>query len=141
MGLRILLSLLLLATSVRSGIVSVETDGLKQGSCSLQKNSNDECMVSLKGNPTTGFRWLPKVENPSLVKTVELEYQGDPNPSGMMGVGGTFRFRVIPTVTTPDASMAIVNTQVKFYYARPFTVHGEVTDAVEPGFVLDISIR
>jgi len=45
--------------------------------------------LSLKSNPTTGYRWqLAKPADAAVVKLVKNDYQADSHPPGMVGVGG-----------------------------------------------------
>lgn len=53
-----------------------------------------EIVVSLRGNPTTGYSWeRPAPEGAAVQALGEVEYAADPNPAGLVGVGGTFRAR------------------------------------------------
>ena len=59
--------------------------------------------VSLKSNPTTGYTWatydqdLEKSGLLNVLKYLDQEYKQNPNPRGLLGVGGVskLRFEVI----------------------------------------------
>ena len=52
--------------------------------------------VRLKGNPTTGYGWaVMSMEGDAVRCPGEPEYQPDPAPAGMVGVGGWFAIRLV----------------------------------------------
>lgn len=57
---------------------------------------DEEITISLKGNPTTGYKWQFTSLNGTLFKVIEESYQVDKHPSGMVGVGGNFIYKFKP---------------------------------------------
>lgn len=61
-------------------------------------SKNGELIISVSGNPTTGYAWwatlltdgVAKLENP------DGDYVEDPHEEDMVGVGGTYTFRLSP---------------------------------------------
>ncbi|MFF2552099.1 protease inhibitor I42 family protein [Nocardia sp. NPDC058058] len=69
--------------------------------------------VRLAGNPTTGFLWqLTELEQNIVRQDGGMEYEQDPSPNGMVGVGGTSIFKF--TAQAPGA------TQLVLEYRRPW---------------------
>ncbi len=76
----LVIGVILLAVSTASGSGSV----------------NDEFVIGLKGNPTTGYTWVPKYSLGSF-EVVERWYIQDPECGGRLGCGGTeyFKFKAL----------------------------------------------
>lgn len=74
----------------------------------------DRFQLKLNSNPTTGYQWyvLPGW-NDGIVDLIGDEYKSDPNPMGMVGVGGTSVF----TFRAEEAG----KTDIKLAYARGMT--------------------
>ncbi|MFZ4584771.1 MAG: protease inhibitor I42 family protein [Acidimicrobiia bacterium] len=50
----------------------------------------EQATIKLSANATTGYEWVVATEpDQAVAKIVSNEYQADPNPKGMSGVGGT----------------------------------------------------
>jgi len=50
-----------------------------------------EIIVSLKGNPTTGYSWsLAGIDGQAVALDGEVKYKEDRHPAGMVGVPGMF---------------------------------------------------
>jgi predicted secreted protein len=61
----------------------------------IQLRPGEEILVRLKGNPTTGYRWMPHDEGPSVLELSGTPaFKRDAAREGMTGVGGeeTWRF-------------------------------------------------
>lgn len=69
--------------------------------------------VRLKGNPTTGYSWaVMSTEGDAVRCPSEPEYQPDPAPAGMVGVGGWFAIRMVGT--KPGSAKVVLG------YRRPW---------------------
>ena len=73
-------------------------------------NMGDTLVVSLEGNVTTGFTWVPAPQEPAL-----LEQEGEPEvtpQSSLVGAGGTIvlKFKAVSTG----------QTVLRLDYKRPF---------------------
>lgn len=57
-----------------------------------------ELLISVSGNPTTGYAWYATLLTDGVAKleSAEGEYTEDPHEEGMVGVGGTYTFRLSP---------------------------------------------
>ena len=74
---------------------------------------DDLVAISLKGNPTTGYRWrTAKVDGKAVEQTGEPKYTTNQHRPGMVGVGGTFLF----TFKATKPGKAAVSLE----YARSF---------------------
>jgi inhibitor of cysteine peptidase len=104
------------------GAESISIDSGSDGGHSVMA-LGDILLVSLKGNPTTGYIWTyekPNMTSSSPVLSLVLEIDGseyaytpDPVPSsGFVGSGGTFLFRFSAT-GEGDATL-------KLSYLRPW---------------------
>jgi inhibitor of cysteine peptidase len=70
-------------------------------------------VISLSGNPTTGYSWKSAAPPGDALKPVgEPEYAQTPGRAGMVGVGGTFVFKF--KAVKPGKA------EVKLAYARPW---------------------
>ncbi len=70
-------------------------------------------VVTLSGNPTTGFSWnLSKLDGASVKQVGKMEYVQDDAAKGKVGVGGKFTF----TFEATKAGKSALN----FEYKRPF---------------------
>ena len=69
--------------------------------------------VALDANPSTGYGWaLDGKEDATVVKKLSDEYVSRPHPQGMVGVGGTERWKF--QAVKPG------KTVLHFTYRRPF---------------------
>jgi len=71
---------------------SIHVDESSQGKV-ISTTINQKVVVSLKGNPTTGFAWHQKVINSALFTLVKKEYIAD--STNMSGSGGVYRFEFL----------------------------------------------
>ena len=70
-------------------------------------------VVSLKGNPTTGFSWaLAGIEGQSVALDGKVQYKENANPEGMVGVPGMFQAKFKAT--------KLGQFKVKLEYRRPW---------------------
>lgn len=64
------------------------------------KNEEHEVVVGkpfnvvLPSNPSTGYQWKPVFEENAPIKKLKASYSSDPNPEGMVGVGGNSNFSI-----------------------------------------------
>jgi inhibitor of cysteine peptidase len=66
-----------------------ETKPEAKADAPIEVAAGKEFSISLKSNPTTGYRWqLAKPADETMLKLVKSGYQADPHPAGMVGVGG-----------------------------------------------------
>ncbi|MFB8008733.1 protease inhibitor I42 family protein [Nocardia sp. NPDC056000] len=69
--------------------------------------------VKLAANPTTGYLWqLAELDQNIVKQDGGMEYEQDPSPNGMVGVGGTAIFRF--TAQAPGATRLVLE------YRRPW---------------------
>ena len=62
---------------------------------------NQEFVIALDSNPTTGYSWEESHDD-SMLGLVDEEYKPDEKASGLVGAGGTqyFRFKALKTGNT-----------------------------------------
>ena len=67
----------------------------------INTNINQEFIIALDSNPTTGYNW-EESHDASRLRLDEERYNADEKAPGLVGAGGTqyFRFRVLKTGTT-----------------------------------------
>lgn len=72
---------------------------------------NQEFVIALDSNPTTGYDWEESHDG-NLLNLVDDEYKPDEKAAGLVGAGGTqyFRFKAIKTV----------QTEITLVYKRPW---------------------
>ena len=72
---------------------------------------NQEFIIALDSNPTTGYDWEESHDD-SLLSLVDDEYKPDEKAAGLVGAGGTqyFRFKAIKTG----------QTEITLVYRRPW---------------------
>ena len=71
---------------------------------------NKEAVITLEGNPSTGFTWLTEIADPSIIEIdVQTEYLGD---ARIVGAPSMFYFTVRPLKTG--------STTLKLEYRRPW---------------------
>jgi inhibitor of cysteine peptidase len=72
-----------------------------------------EAIVSLKGNPTTGYSWdLAGIDGASVKLDGEVKYKEDPKPQGMVGAPGMFHAKF--------KALKPGKATVKLQYRRPW---------------------
>jgi len=79
----------------------------------IRLKSQEEIMVSLPSNPTTGYGWaMVEQDTDAAVVVVSKEFRTSASPSGSVGVGGVelFRLRLLKTG----------RFTVTFVYRRPW---------------------
>jgi len=91
----------------------------------LNENANDtvvnvltdqKIIISLKGNPTTGFAWSLQDINSDVIRLISEDFISDSDNSQRVGVGGRYVFEFIAEKQG--------NTNLEFIYKRPW-VGGE----------------
>jgi len=79
----------------------------------LTAKAGQELVVSLKGNPTTGYTWiLAGIDGAAVVLDGKIEYQEDPHPEPRVGVPGMFRAKF--------KALQSGKATVKLAYLRPW---------------------
>jgi len=81
-----------------AGGIETYTDADK----TINANVNEEFVIALDSNPTTGYNWEESYDE-AMLKLVESKYEmGKQAEEGMVGAGGTqyFRFQALKTGTT-----------------------------------------
>ncbi len=81
-----------------AGGIETYTDADK----TISANVNQEFVIALDSNPTTGYNWEEDYDE-AMLKLVESEYEiGKQAEEGMVGAGGTqyFRFQALKTGKT-----------------------------------------
>ncbi|WP_162958232.1 protease inhibitor I42 family protein [Nocardia yunnanensis] len=77
------------AVQATSGDHPALTVGADSDGQDLQLVAGQGLIVTLEANPTTGYAWVLGTLDQAVVKqNGSPEYQQDPNPDGMVGVGG-----------------------------------------------------
>ena len=96
-----------------------------KGPIQLNENANDtvvnvltdqKIIISLKGNPTTGFVWSLQDINSDVIRLISEDFISDSDNSQRVGVGGKYVFEFIAEKQG--------NTNLEFIYKRPW-VGGE----------------
>lgn len=59
--------------------------------CGCEKEEDKTMIITLKGNPTTGFEWVCNVEDESIIKLVSNEYIPNKVEEGIAGAGGVYK--------------------------------------------------
>lgn len=90
------LSLLAACTQTPSN-VSLDADA--QSKCPLQIQRGQELMLSLRSNPSTGFRWVVKDAASGVLKSLGPEVYSNPEEVGLVGSAGqsTWRYKAEQT--------------------------------------------
>ncbi len=84
----------------------------------VRKKTGETFTVALDSNPTTGYRWtLDGKEDATVVRKVSDEYVGQAHPPGMVGVGGTERWKF--------QAEKKGKTALHFIYRRPWEKEAE----------------
>lgn len=92
--------------------VSAEVPEVDVGD-SIRSKPGETFTVALDANPSTGYGWaLDGKEDATVVKKLSDEYVSRPHPQGMVGVGGTERWKF--QAVKPG------KTVLYFTYRRPF---------------------
>lgn len=74
---------------------SVSLDDDAQGHCPLELQRGQYLLISLRSNPSTGFRWEVKDAASGVLKSLGPEVYSHPEDAGLVGSAGqsTWRFR------------------------------------------------
>lgn len=69
----------------------------KSSQCPIKLSANQQLILSLPSNPTTGFRWVIKDAAPTVLKSLGPEVYSNPEDAGLVGSAGlsTWRFSVL----------------------------------------------
>jgi inhibitor of cysteine peptidase len=82
----------------------------KNNGGSLEMAAGDQLEIRLVGNPTTGYEWMLKAVDESVLKPLgEPEYQSESN---LIGGGGRYTFQL--------TALAAGDTQLELVYRRSF---------------------
>lgn len=77
----------------------------------IKVNVNDEFIIALASNPTTGFAW-EESHDQGMLSLEEVTYEQDERPEEMVGVGGTEFFRY--------KALQAGETEIALLYTRPW---------------------
>jgi predicted secreted protein len=86
--------------------------GAKQNGKTVTLDRGDYLLVSLKGNATTGYAWRVASVNKSVLKPLGVRYVPNPNPEGLLGVGGVYKLR-FKAIAKGRTTLRLVYAQVK----------------------------
>lgn len=91
----------------------------------ISTSVNQEFVIALDSNPTTGYNWEQSHDD-NMLKLVEEKYSPDEKAPGLVGTGGThyFRFKALKTG----------KTEITVTYKRPW----ETEIAEQKAFKVDI---
>ncbi len=95
----------------------------KGGDCGskVELNTGDTLVLSLEGNPTTGYVWEVESNDPAVIKpTGEPEFNPD---SSAIGAGGTYTFRFTAVAKGQDA--------LRLIYHQPYDKNAPETKSCE----------
>ncbi len=108
--------LVLLAFFTVSGCGSSEPESYSNPAETISVKVNEEFVIALEANITTGFNWV-EVFDESMLTLVNRTYIPDENEEGREGVGGTdhLRFKALQTG----------NTQIELTYKQPWEEDSE----------------
>lgn len=84
------LSFLVAACTTASSLILSEVDNSR----TINTTIGEEITISLAGNATTGYSWLFTSTNGTLFKAIQESYAPDIHPTGMVGVGGKFTYKI-----------------------------------------------
>ena len=84
------LSLLVAACTTASSLSLSEVDNSR----TINTSIGEEITISLAGNATTGYNWIFTSTNGTLFKTIQETYTPDRHPTGLVGVGGKFTYKI-----------------------------------------------
>jgi len=103
----IMLLILVLVTACSGG----EPDAYSDPAETIKVKANDQFVIALESNPTTGFAWEAEYDSEMLTLN-EHSYQPDENAEEMVGVGGTdlMQFKALKAGST----------QIKLTYSQPW---------------------
>lgn len=89
----------------------------------ISTSVNQEFIIALDSNPTTGYEWEESYEA-SMLRLVEGKYEPDEKAAGLVGAGGTqyFRFRALKTGKTEITLTYKRSWETDFAEQKVFTV-------------------
>ncbi|MGX5218391.1 protease inhibitor I42 family protein [Pseudomonas segetis] len=118
------LSLALLAgCSTQSTTVNLQ----QQSDCPLSLGTEQQLIISLPSNPTTGFRWVVRDAAPAVLTSLGPEVYSNPEESGLVGSAGKSTWRY--TVKQPGEGHLVMT------YQRPWETE------VAPAQTFDCTIK
>ncbi len=103
----LLLGGIILGCAAGGANIKTYTDSTQQ----VEVGIDEEFIVALKSNPTTGYSWQESHDSASL-NLVEKSYQQDEASKGLAGAGGTDYFRY--------KALKSGETKVSLVYKRPW---------------------
>ena len=97
LGMVLLLSIFVVAGCAGGTAVSTYTDPAQ----TINVGVNQEFMIALDSNPTTGYNWEEK-HDAAMLSLVDSKYEPDKKAAGLVGAGGTqyFQFKALKTGKT-----------------------------------------
>lgn len=118
---RALIALLVILSACSASATPPILDMAASGS-TLELEVGDTFIITLNGNPTTGFAWLVEPYDESMVSMEDEVYTE--NPSGRVGAGGEFAFEFEATATgETDIELQYRRSWEDEPAERVFTVH------------------
>ena len=96
------------------------------------KSIQPQFTISLAGNATTGYVWLPTTYDSHLIELLSSSYVTNKNTK-LMGAPGTFVFTF---KALPAAFSAPQSTTITFMYSRPWVA--DKTDAEQVQYTVNI---
>jgi len=111
----LLISMLLVSLLMVSGCSGGEPKTYTDPTATINIKANQEFIIALKANATTGFAWTATF-NESMLQLVSQNYVPDEHEEGMVGVGGIdhLRFKALSTGST----------QIELTYKQPWAEDG-----------------
>ena len=95
----------------------------------IRVHPDDEIVVRLPENPTTGFRWEIETADP-VVTAVDDDFELGESGAGIVGAGGTRRFRFRVAASSASGRVALKLRQ-------PWEGDASITDR----FYVDVSVE
>jgi len=86
----------------------------------VQMKVGQNLVISLKDNPSTGYRWETVELDESILPLLTRDYKQRDAKPGMVGVGGTLTFGF--------KAIAAGQTSIKLIYARPLSGEDDIAD-------------
>ena len=107
LGAMLVLAVFLAAGCAGGTNVNVYTDPAQ----TINAGVNQEFVIALDSNPTTGYNWEEK-HDAAMLNLVESKYEPDKKATGLVGAGGTqyFQFKALKAGST----------EITLTYKRPW---------------------
>ncbi len=111
--LMVMLSLAACGPAPKPPVTDEAPEAKTEAGDSIRKKTGETFTVALESNPTTGYGWaLDGKEDGTVVRKLSDEFVGQAHPPGMVGVGGTERWKF--------QAEKKGKTSLHFIYRRPW---------------------